>query len=524
MKTVFNLFATTPKGLELLLVEELKSLGATTAAEKLAGVAFTGDLACAYRVCLWSRLANRILLKIAEFPGKTPEELYANVQTISWEDYLSPEGTLAVKFVCSNSDITHTLFGAQKVKDAIVDQFRRKFGVRPNVDREHPDVCIYVYLNKNMATISLDLSGESLHRRGYRLSAGEAPLKENLAAAILLRAGWKDILKKEGTLIDPLCGSGTLLIEAALMAGDIAPGLLRSYFGFLGWKKHDAILWDELIQDAKKRCEVGLNNMPTIIGYDIDSQAIKNAFENIERANLRGKIHVEKRELAALMSKQTLKPGLIVTNPPYGQRLGEIPQLKKLYEQLGDALKQHFTGWRAAVFTGNPDLGKNMGIRSRKTYALFNGAIPSQLLLFDVQPEWFVDRSPAANNERRIRKAKKIFAESDPALIQDFINRLRKNVKHLKRKAERENLFCYRIYDEDLPEYAVTIDCYGEYILVEAYPVPRFMQQTAEKRLQYVLAVLPETLEVAAGNIYLREQDSEEDYPFERRDDLVFKK
>ena len=507
-----NFFATTPKGLELLLVEELRSLGAVDPAEKLAGVTFTGDLAVAYRACLWSRLANRILLRLAQVPASTPEELYAGVQTILWDEHLEPDGTLNVNFVCTQSKITHTLYGSQKVKDAIVDQLREKYNQRPNVARDNPDVSVHVYLYRDVASISIDLSGESLHKRGYRLDTGAAPLKENLAAAILLRVGWKKIAEQHGMLFDPMCGSGTLLIEAALMAGDIAPGLLRDYFGFLRWKKHDAALWERILQEAKQRREQGVSTIPTLLGYDEDPSAIKVAFANIERANLRSKIHVEKHELSEPFPKKDVALGLFVTNPPYGERLGETSELQSLYEQLGAKLKQEFVGWHAAVFTGNPELGKKMGLRSRKTYALFNGAIPCQLLLFDVQPEWFVDRSPAASNERRIRKAQKSLSERDQEFAQMFANRIRKNLKTIKRWAEKENISCYRVYDADLPEYAVKVDFYGQNVVVEEYQAPQSVdQEKAQKRLQHVLAVLPEALNIPMGMIFLRNRDEHTD-------------
>lgn len=390
---LLQLFATTPKGLELLLADELRALGATTAGEKLAGVDFTGDLAFAYKACLWSRLANRILLKLARVPGTTPEELYAGVQSINWELHLDPESTLTVNFVSTQSNITHTLFGAQKVKDAIVDQFRDKYDVRPSVERDRPDVVINVYLYRDMATISLDLSGESLHKRGYRLSTGSAPVKENLAAAILIRAGWPAIAREGGTLLDPMCGSGTFLTEGAMIACDIAPGLEREYFGFFGWKQHDETIWKTLMEEADDRAAEGINHLPIIVGYDADPEAIKVSFENIERAGFLGSIHVEKRELSTFAPAPNMKPGLVVVNPPYGERLGEIEELAPLYTSLGDRLKAGFAGWKAAVITSNPELGKEMGLRAKKFYALFNGALPCKLLLFDVEPEKFIDRS-----------------------------------------------------------------------------------------------------------------------------------
>jgi 23S rRNA (guanine2445-N2)-methyltransferase / 23S rRNA (guanine2069-N7)-methyltransferase len=546
---ILNLFATTPKGLELLLVDELRALGASNPAEKLAGVSFSGDLTLAYKACLWSRLANRILLSLAKVPASTPEALYAGVKTINWSEHIPTDGSLAVHFVSSQSNITHTLFGAQKVKDAIVDQMRDKHGVRPNVSRERPDVSVYVYLYRNEASISLDLSGESLHKRGYRIVSGSAPLKENLAAAILLRAGWPAIAKESGSLLDPMCGSGTLLVEAALMAADIAPGLARDYYGFLGWKQHKAKVWDQLINEAKQRREAGMKVLPDIVGYDHDPISIKIAFDNIERAGMLGKVHVEKRELAAFAPKQNAKPGLVVTNPPYGERIGDINEIQPLYALFAGRLKQGFLGWKAALFTGNPDLGKQMGLRAKRYYALFNGTIPCKLLLFDVQPEYFIDRSPEAENERRIRAARKTAgvhvveaggqdkraeqdkqgkqskqAEQDkqaldpgqvmqdeqttqteqtPQAIQMFVNRLRKNLKHLKRQAKKRGEGSYRVYDADLPEYAFAIDITPQAVQVQEYQAPKTAnEEKVLLRRNQVLAVLPEVLEVDAKKIF----------------------
>jgi 23S rRNA (guanine2445-N2)-methyltransferase / 23S rRNA (guanine2069-N7)-methyltransferase len=386
-------FATTPKGLELLLVDELRSLGIAKTAEKLAGVEFIATLEQAYKACLWSRLANRIILKLDKFPAESEEALYRGVQTIDWFEHINPDNTIAVNFVSVQSNISHTLFGAQLVKDAIVDQFRENYDERPSVDRARPDLNINLYLHRDIATVGIDLSGDSLHRRNYRLSAVAAPMKENLAAAVLIRAGWPKIAAQGGMLLDPMCGSGTFLIEGALMAADIAPGLTRDYFGFLNWKWFEPTLWEGLIKEAEERAEKGLTKLPTIIGFDADPNAIAMAFENIDRAGMRGHIHVEKRELSDLTQKPNEKPGLIVVNPPYGERLGEIEDLQPLYTMLGTKFKEQFSGWNGAVFTGNPDLGKVMGIRAKKFYALFNGALPCKLLLFDIIPEKFIDRS-----------------------------------------------------------------------------------------------------------------------------------
>lgn len=496
-----SLFATTPKGLELLLVDELCQLGATDAAEKLAGVSFSGDLTLAYKACLWSRLANRILLALTKAPAETPEQLYAAVQSIAWDEHIDKNSNFAVQCVCSQSKMTHSLFAAQKVKDAIVDQFRNKYGIRPDVKRDQPAVQVYVYLHRDQAQIYLDLSGDSLHKRGYRLAGGAAPLKENLAAAILLRAGWPELAKNGASLFDPMCGSGTLLIEAAAMADARAPSLERDYFGFLGWKKHQPAIWQKLLADAKQQVITKPQNK--IIGYDHDAAAIKIAFENIERAQLTGRIHVEKRELSSFAPLATSKSGLVVTNPPYGERLGEIAELKLLYNILGEQLKQQFNGWRAAIFTGNPTLGKQMGIRAKKYYSLWNGPIACQLLLFDVAPEYFIDRSEAAENERRIRAAQRAMQGQDQQAITMFINRLKKNLKHARKQAIQQQKTQYRVYDADLPEYAFVIDINDETAHVHEYaPPPRMREEKILQHRNEVLAVLPEILAIAPAKIF----------------------
>ena len=251
MSTSLRLFASAPRGIEPLLADELRALGGENVKETRAGVTFDGDLTLAYRVCLWSRVANRVLLPLAQFPAPTPEALYDGVRGIDWAAHLDQNGTLAVDFNAYRSAITHTHYGALKVKDAIVDQFRERTGVRPSVATNEPDVRINVYVHADVASLSIDLSGESLHRRGYRADTVTAPLKENLAAAILLRAGWPAIAREGGALVDLMCGSGTLPIEAALIASDSAPGLDRTYYGFLRWRGHDAAIWEALLAEAR---------------------------------------------------------------------------------------------------------------------------------------------------------------------------------------------------------------------------------------------------------------------------------
>ncbi len=491
--------ATTPKNMELLLVDELRALGATDVAETRAGARFNGTMETAYRACLWSRTANRILLPLATFPAASPEELYAGVQGISWDEHFSTDQTFAVDFNSSRSTINHTHFGALKVKDAIVDQFREQLDERPSIDTEQPDIRINLYLLQDEATVSLDLSGDSLHRRGYRTEGMGAPLKENLAAAILLRAGWPEIAKAGGALVDPMCGSGTLPIEAAMMAADIAPGLLHSHWGFLQWKQHNAAVWQGLLDEAEARREQGLEQMPAIIGYDHNPKAVRSAQDNVAQAGLSWQVKVEQRELKDAAPPEDATSGLVVVNPPYGERMGGDSDLEALYARIGEMLRQRFSGWRATLFTGNPDLGKSMGIRAKKIHSLYNGSIECKLLHFEIDPEWYV-------SERRFPTPLPLEQRSDGA--SGLANRLRKNSKHLASWRKREGITCYRLYDADLPEYAVAVDIYeGErlWVHVQEYQAPKSIdQRKARLRLREALGVILETLEIGEEQLFFK--------------------
>ena len=511
-------FATAPKGFEPQLADELTVLGASDVSVSRSGVSFQGDLGMAYRVCLWSRVANRVLLTLHRFPAASPEALYSGIRTIDWTDHMSSLATLAVDFHCLHSTMRHSHYGALKVKDAIVDQFREACGERPNIDREQPDIRVNVFLEHDVAHVSLDLSGESLHRRGYRVETVAAPLKENLAAAVLLRAGWPAMARSGNAFLDPMCGSGTLPIEAALMAADCAPGLLRAYFGFLGWKKHDAQAWVALRAEAEQRRAAGLEQTPPIIGYDADRRAVRAALANVERAGLAGVVHIERKELteARPVGGEKGKAGLIVVNPPYGERMGSTNDAAELYTRFGETLKASFQGWQAVVLAGNSELGFRFGIRSRKPFTFYNGAIECCLLDFDVDPaRFFTPKMMVAGpDERRderlsaimtkVRETKRIPAGGAEMLA----NRLRKNIKNLGRWARRQGVSCYRLYDADLPEYAFAIDLYqGEktWVHVQEYQAPSSIDAAkAEARLADAVAVIIEVLEVPVEQVYLK--------------------
>ncbi|BCA91272.1 MULTISPECIES: bifunctional 23S rRNA (guanine(2069)-N(7))-methyltransferase RlmK/23S rRNA (guanine(2445)-N(2))-methyltransferase RlmL [Halomonas] len=508
-----NLLATCPKGIEGLLADELTALGAEPGKTTVAGVYFSADQATAYRVCLWSRLANRVILLLArEAMIETAEQVRDVVARISWSQHLAPGKTLAVDFHGRSDHIRHTRFGAQTVKDGVVDALQLAGQERPNVDTKTPDLRIYAHLHRANLSLGIDLSGESLHRRGYRRDVGHAPLKENLAAALLVRAGWPERAKAGEPLIDPLCGAGTLLIEAALMAADQAPNLNRERFGFHGWAGHQEAVWSELKREAEARASIGRKRCKTeLMGFDQSPAALTAAKSNAMRAGIPALITLHGQSLAQLTRPETLtaEQGLLITNPPYGERLGELPELVQLYAQLGEKAKALFPGWTLAMFTGNPDLGHRLGLRAHKQYALKNGALDAKLLLMEIgsvrpAPQQSGEPSEAGVAPQASSTAKPAVSEN----AQMFANRLAKNQKRLKKWLKQSGETCYRIYDADMPEYALAVDRYGDRVHVQEYAAPSSINPAqAQKRLFDALEVLPEALGVDPSKIYVKRRE-----------------
>ncbi|WP_404345180.1 bifunctional 23S rRNA (guanine(2069)-N(7))-methyltransferase RlmK/23S rRNA (guanine(2445)-N(2))-methyltransferase RlmL [Vreelandella venusta] len=508
-----NLLATCPKGIEGLLADELTALGAAPGKTTVAGVYFSADQATAYRVCLWSRLANRVILLLArEAMIETAEQVRDVVARISWSQHLAPGKTLAVDFHGRSDHIRHTRFGAQTVKDGVVDALQLAGQERPNVDTKTPDLRIYAHLHRANLSLGIDLSGESLHRRGYRRDVGHAPLKENLAAALLVRAGWPERAKAGEPLIDPLCGAGTLLIEAALMAADQAPNLNRERFGFHGWAGHQEAVWSELKREAEARASIGRKRCKTeLMGFDQSPAALTAAKSNAMRAGIPALITLHGQSLAQLTRPETLtaEQGLLITNPPYGERLGELPELVRLYAQLGERAKALFPGWTLAMFTGNPDLGHRLGLRAHKQYALKNGALDAKLLLMEIgssrpAPQQSGEPSEAGVAPQASSTAKPAVSEN----AQMFANRLAKNQKRLKKWLKQSGETCYRIYDADMPEYALAVDRYGDRVHVQEYAAPSSINPAqAQKRLFDALEVLPEALGVDPSKIYVKRRE-----------------
>ncbi len=508
--TKHNLFATTPKAMEDILAAELKQLGAENVKPQMAGVAFQGNLEMAYRVCLWSRTANRILLPLSSFVVNNKDDLYNAVKKINWFEHFKPDDTFAVSFSAKNSSvINNSHFGSLLVKDAIVDQMRAKFHKRPNIELNKPTIKINVYLNAENAQLSLDLSGESLHKRGYREANVEAPIKENLAAALLLRSGWPEIAKQGGSLIDPMCGSGTLLLEAALIAADHAPGLLRHYFGFLGWKQHDQACWQTLLSEAEKRKAIGLENMPVIVGFDQSRRTIATAIKHVENAGFQDKIHLEKREITDADAAESWQKGLLICNPPYGERLGNDQQISQLYLQFGTTLKKHFQNWKASLIISNPEMGFKLGIRSLKPITFFNGPLECKLLRLTIEEKFFFIPKAKSQQERidQITQSQDTQTE-DRQTAEMFANRLKKNLRKMAKWAKQKNISCYRLYDADLPEYAVAIDIYQTdklWVNVQEYEAPKSIAaHKANQRLAGILAEIPEVLNIDKSQVFLK--------------------
>ncbi|HCB3280609.1 TPA: bifunctional 23S rRNA (guanine(2069)-N(7))-methyltransferase RlmK/23S rRNA (guanine(2445)-N(2))-methyltransferase RlmL [Klebsiella pneumoniae] len=480
-----SLFASTARGLEELLKTELEGLGATDCQVVQGGVHFQGDTRLLYQSLMWSRLASRIMLPLGECRVYSDLDLYLGVQAIPWTEMFNPGATFAVHFSGLNDEIRNSQYGALKVKDAIVDSFTRKNLPRPNVDRESPDLRINVWLNKETAHISLDLSGEGLHLRGYRDGTGMAPIKENLAAAIVMRSGWVP-----GTpLLDPMCGSGTLLIEAAMLATDRAPGLHRGHWGFGGWAQHDDGIWKEVKAEAQTRARQGLAAYESrFYGSDVDARVIERARRNARRAGIGELIDFEVKDVAQLNNPLPKGPyGTVISNPPYGERLESEPALIALHSLLGRIMKSQFGGWNLSVFSASPELLSCLQLRADKQFKAKNGPLDC------VQKNYHLAESEGGK----------------PAMLaEDFANRLRKNLKKFEKWARQEGIECYRLYDADLPEYNVAIDRYADWVVVQEYAPPKTVDaHKARQRLFDIIAATIAVLDMAPNKLVLKTRE-----------------
>ena len=524
-------FVSCAKGLEYLLADELVALGASRATAAVAGANAEGELADAQRAVLWSRLASRVLWPLAEFDCPDEQALYAGAAALPWHEHLAQGQTLAVDAHVSGDAITHARYAAQRVKDAVVDVFRAGGLERPSVDVEAPDLRLNLSLRKGRATLSVDLGGGPLHRRGWRASRHEAPLKENLAAAVLLRGGWPQLYAEGGSLLDPMCGSGTLLIEGALMAADVAPGLGRMQAsgeetpddapalaedpwavarGKLApetaaaatvppsrWRGFDVAAWETMVAQARRRAEAGRAALRRVFhGSDADRRAIDAACDNAALAGVAAAIDLQVRDIDALQPQAAAR-GLVVCNPPYDRRLAADAAL---YRRLGQALQGAVPQWRASLLCGDAGLAHATGLRAAKKYQVFNGALECALIVCDpVQPPQRADAAPRELSEGATMVA----------------NRLQRNLRKLKNWRSGEGVSCFRAYDADIPEYAAAIDVYAEdggqqrtFLHVQEYAPPKEIPDAdVRRRRGELLAAARATFDVPAERVALKTRE-----------------
>jgi 23S rRNA (guanine2445-N2)-methyltransferase / 23S rRNA (guanine2069-N7)-methyltransferase len=496
-----------PRGLGELLARELIAIGATEVREQSTSVSFCGTLETAYRACLWSRTANRIFLELAQFQAPDADAFYGATREIEWSTHIAPGATLACDFTGQHPTLTHTHFAALKLKDAICDELRARVGYRPDIATERPSVRVHAHARGTAITLALDLSGESLHRRGYRGEAGEAPLKENLAAGIVLRAGWAELAASGADFLDPMCGSGTIVIEAAMIAADMAPGLIRDYFGFLGWSQHDPQLWLRLRTEAQSRSRAQQPSTVVIRGQDKDLAAVRNARANARHAGVAALVQFSQASLQEATPAQVAgatAPGFLCTNPPYGVRLEDRDAARKIHRELGEILRTRFGGWQAAVLT-DPHCGLELGIRAFRTHVIWNGALECRLLRLKI------DSQSISSGTRRGAAAEVDTSLRDTPGAQMFANRLAKNAKRLLAWARAAQVSCYRLYDADMPEYSLAIDLYRTvpdglaWLYVQEYAAPTTVDpQAAKRRRNEALSVLTEVCGVPAERIRVR--------------------
>ena len=500
---VNQFFIVGPRGFETLLFHEIRHIlenSPCSPVKQYGGIAVSGSLEDAYRVCLYSRLTNRVFAIISEGSAENEQQLYDLVHEIEWEQHFLARNSLSVGATTSSSKLSHSQFIALKAKDAIVDRFRSlPGGSRPDVDRKSPDIRIQIQLHRNRVTVSLDLSGGSLHLRGYRQQHAGAPLKENLAAAILHQAGWTAAELETTRLVDPMCGSGTLAIEAAMMAANMAPGLKRQNFGFEKWLRHDNEVWENLLEDAQQ--QVNSSCSAEIIASDRDGKAVKIARENARRAGVETMIEFQTSSVQDLSLPKSEKTTLLVTNPPYGQRLTAEQGLAVLYEELGNLVRRHQPA-RLTVISANPDQLHRLQLAGSDRKSVRNGPIDCVLASFDTSS------IPLANSDSPPEHKVKL----DEQLAAPLRNRLQKNLKHIERWARRSGVSCFRAYDADLPEFSFALDVYGSeinpderWLLLQEYQAPK--QIDADKvrlRWQTAIEVARQVLSVDDRHVFLK--------------------
>ncbi|EAR53651.1 hypothetical N6-adenine-specific DNA methylase [Photobacterium sp. SKA34] len=483
--------AITSRGLENLLADELEQLGAQNIQVVHAGVRFKAEQATAYRCCLWTRISSRIIQVLSEFNVRDDMDLYLGATAINWMNYFDSNTRIVVDFNGTNREIRNSQYGAMKIKDAIVDRFTKADLRRPNIDRERPDLRIHMRLSGEKGILGLDMAGSGLHQRGYRSEAGKAPLRETHAAALVMKSGWTP----DQALLDPMCGSGTLVIEAAMIAAEIAPGLKRKRWGFESIKDFDQEAWLEIHAEATVKSRRGPAKVTTkFFGREMDRRVLAIARDNAGRAGVKNLIDFEYGDVTQLVRTEGFETGIILCNPPYGERLGTTPELIALYKEFGNRLKLAFAGSVAAIYSGSNELLSCMRMRADKQFKLRNGALDCVLKTYLIT---------AGSVQKEEGQFEGVVVQEEVA--PDFANRLKKNMTKLDKWAKREGIECYRIYDADLPNYNAAIDKYKDYLIIQEYAAPKSVsEETARRRIMDVLRATIEVTGVESNKVILK--------------------
>jgi len=490
--------ALTSIGIENLLVDELTELGATVSKQTVGSVRFEADSLLAQKVCLSTRFATRVLMLIEEKEGVNDKDsLYKFARLQPWQEWFGPTQTFAVDFNGTNDSLKNTQFSGLVIKDAIVDYFNDLFEQRPNVDKQDANVRVVARLNRHGVSLYIDYSGPRLSERGYRQGQGKAPIKEHLAAAIIKRSGWLENVNQP--LFDPCCGAGTILIEAAGMARNEAPGLFREGFAFERLPSFRVAKFKEL----KEQLLANITDPKLwLIGHDYDAQVLDKAIANAKRAELDTVIKFKQSDATKLTSVAKL-PGVVISNLPYGERIGSMAELVNLHRSLGVGFKKHFNHWKLALLGMDESLFKLLKLVKQKRYKFKNGPLDVELNLYqldDKQVSLTSDDKPALNFEGSMA----------------FANRLKKNKQGLKNWLKQNQVHAYRVYDADIPEYNVAVDIYGDSAVIFEYAAPKEIdEKTSEKRLQDVISLTAQQLDIAPENIAVKvrkKQKGEEQY------------
>ncbi len=529
-------FASCAKGLSAILARELEALGISGVRPLASGVSFRATVEQACRCLLWLRTASRVAMVLARVGASTSDELYDGCRDIDWGEHILPESTIAVFAKGSNSALRNSHFVQQRVKDAICDRLLDDEGRRPSVDAKNPDVGISVNVHKSKATISLDLSGKPMHMRGFRQQMGqvEAPIKETLAAAVLLTAGWDEIAKEGGAFADPFCGGGTFAIEAAMIAANIAPGIARQRWGIQGWRQFDQRILDSLVGEADDLAEEGVAHMPQVFASDASKEAVKIALANVKLAGLAGKVQVQKHDISDLRIPGIAELGLVAANPPYGERIMSASQLPSLLGAMRSFADACGDGWRMAVVVPDPAADFALGREPCKVVETFNGPIEVSIRVYPSASELKAARrvasgaageakDPPGANVAQGRSGNRAVAcgnaggtaggSSIDAQTQEFANRLRKMAKHRGKWARRTGVGCYRVYDADLPDFALSVDVYTgvgrdngrRWAYICEYAPPKTIDpDVAARRAASAVNVVREQFELGAGDVFLK--------------------